>query len=588
MRLGRLLDAAVLLAAGAALGASRDARRAGARPADGSAAARFAALHAEEWAWRQAEFAGGEAEGGGATVPDHLPRVDPATQARRRARWEDVLRRLDALPPAQLEGEDGVDYRVYREQVETLLAQQRWREYEKPINADTAFWSTLDYAAMRTLRDAREVEAYVAYLADVPRWFDEQMANLRAGLARGFTPPRVTLAGRDAPVAAIARAPTAEAMALWKPLERLPAGLGPERGEALRARARATLLDAVRPAYARLLAFLREEYVPGARETLAAADLPDGAAYYRAQIREFTTLEDATPESIHAFGLREVARIHAAMLETMRETGFEGAFPAFLELLRTDPRFYAKTPEELLMRAAWIAKRVDGRLGAFIGRLPRARFGIAPVPDEIAPFYTAGRGGETYLLNTYDLPSRPLYNLAALTLHESAPGHSLQIALAAEQEGLPAFRREHYLSAYGEGWALYCEKLGEEMGIYETPYERFGMLTFQMWRAARLVIDTGLHHHGWTRAQAIAYLHEHAALARHDIETEVDRYLSWPGQALSYYVGMATILELRADAEAALGERFDLRAFHDAVLATGSVPLPVLRDVVARFVAQAR
>jgi len=497
-----------------------------------------------------------------------------------------VLRRLDALPPGQLEGEAAVDYRVYREQVETLVARQRWREYEKPINSDTAFWSALDHAAMRTLRDAREVEAYVAYLADVPRWFDEQMANMRAGLARGFTPPRVTLAGRDAPVAAIAQASTAEAMALWKPLARLPAGLGAERGEALRAQARATLLDAVRPAYARLLAFLRDEYVPGARETIAAADLPHGAAYYRAQIREFTTLEDATPESLHAFGLREVARIHAEMLATMRETGFEGAFPDFLALLRTDPRFHAKTPEELLMRAAWIAKRVDGRLGAFIGRLPRARFGIEPVPDDIAPFYTAGRGGETYLLNTCDLPSRPLYNLAALTLHESAPGHSLQIALAAEQDDLPAFRRSHYLSAYGEGWALYCEKLGEEMGIYETPYERFGMLTFQMWRAARLVIDTGLHCYGWTRDRAVAYLHDHAALARHDIETEVDRYISWPGQALSYYVGMATILELRAGAEAALGERFDLRAFHDAVLSTGSVPLAVLRERVARFIAE--
>jgi len=270
----------------------------------------------------------------------------------------------------------------------------------------------------------------------------------------------------------------------------------------------------------------------------------------------------------------------------MKETGFEGDFPAFLEFLRTDPRFYAKIPEELLRRAAWIAKVFDGKASLFFGFLPRARFAIRPVPDDIAPFYTAGRGGESYLLNTYDLPSRPLYNLTALTLHESAPGHSFQMAIARENRNQPDFRRFSYISAYGEGWALYCEKLGVEMGMYETPYDRFGMLGYQVWRAARLVVDTGVHTKGWSRQQAIDYLARYTALPEREIASEVDRYISWPGQALSYYLGELAILKAREKAEAALGDRFDIRAFHDAILALGSVPLPVLEARVDRFIAE--
>jgi uncharacterized protein (DUF885 family) len=578
MQFARSIATALLFAASAAFAAP-----CGQPPA--AAAARFKALYTTEWTWRQAEFPDSDAEDGGDRIPDRLPREDAATQARRLAYWEDVRRRLAAIPLACLAGEEAIDYRVYREQIDTLIARQRFRDYEMPVNSDTAFWSTLDYAALRTMRREADVEAYLDYLADAPRWFEEQTANMRAGLARGFTPPRVTLAGRDTPVAAVAAAADAESTPFWKPLDNLPAAIPPARQEALRQRARAVIMGQLEPAYARLLAFLRADYLPHARETLAAESLPDGPAWYRAQIREYTTL-DESPEQIHAFGVAEVERIQAEMLKVMAETGFQGDFPAFLAMLRTDPRFYAKSPEELLMRAAWIAKRVDGKLDAWFGWLPRERFGIEPVPAALAPFYTSGRGGaESYYVNTYDLPSRPLYDLTALTLHESAPGHSLQIALAREHERLPEFRRTAYISAYGEGWALYCERLGVEMGLYDTPYDRFGMLTFQMWRAARLVIDTGLHHGGWTRAQAIAYLHDHTALADHDIETEVDRYISWPGQALSYYLGMRTLLDLRARAEAALGPKFDIRAFHDTVLSTGSVPLPVLSDRIDRFIA---
>jgi uncharacterized protein (DUF885 family) len=343
--------------------------------------------------------------------------------------------------------------------------------------------------------------------------------------------------------------------------------------------------EAVTPAYARLLAFYRNEYLPGARTTVSAGALPDGDAYYEAQIKKYTTL-DLTADEVHQIGLTEVARIQAEMIATMRESGFQGSFDEFQHFLRTDPQFYAKTPDELLSFSAWVAKRVDGKIGATIGLLPRRRFTIIPVPDALAPFYTAGRGGlESCQMNTYDLPSRPLYNIPALTLHECAPGHSLQAALAEERDAGPAFRRFAYFSGFGEGWGLYTEWLGVEMGIYRTPYENFGRLSYEMWRAARLVIDTGLHTKGWSREQAVAYLADHTALSRHEVETEVDRYISWPGQALSYKLGELTIRRLRREAEAALGPQFDQRKFHDVILALGSVPLPVLEQRIARFIA---
>ena len=578
------LLAALLLCGGTAAGPAlaQTATPAASAPTP-AADQRFKAIYEGEWAWRMKEFPGDDSED---SIPDRLPRVDAAAQAARLTYWRDVRAKLDAIPAGDLSPAAAVDYAVYRNQIDTLIAQQAFREYEKPFNSDSSFWSGLGFIAGAHFHTAEDYRHYIALLNDIPRYFADETANMRAGLARGFTPPRVTLAGRDVSVSAIAEAPTAEASPFRKPFKAMPAAIPAAEQAALQAQARAAIDGRVRPAYAALLVFLRQDSVPHATATLAAEALPDGKAYYRSQIREFTTL-DMDPEAIHQLGLSEVARIHAQMVSVMKETGFTGDFPAFLTFLRTDPRFYAKTPQELLEHAAWIAKRMDGKLDAYFGWLPRKRFTIEPVPADIAPFYTSGRGGgSVYLLNTYDLPSRPLYNLTALTLHESSPGHSLQGALADEQEGLPAFRREVYISAYGEGWALYCEHLGLEMGMYETPYDRFGMLTFQMWRAARLVVDTGIHHKGWTRAQAIAYLHDNTALADHDIEIEVDRYISWPGQALSYYLGMLAIEDVRAKAEAALGPRFDIRAFHDTVLSMGSVPLPVLRTRIDRFIAE--
>jgi uncharacterized protein (DUF885 family) len=540
------------------------------------------AIYTTEWNWRSEQQP--DNEDNTRPVADHLPKVDPATQQMRLRYWEDVERRLEAIPRAQLSPAEQVNYDIYREQIAVLIASQRFRDYEMPANSDTTFWTDIGYTARRPFRTLADYQHWLAQMRDIPRYFHEQMDEMRAGLKRGFTPPRVTLQGRDASITAVTEA-TPENSLFYTPFGEMP-GVPTAQQVGLRAQALSVIRDTVQPAYVELLHFMRDEYIPGTRTTLAAADLPDGRAYYRAKIREFTTL-DMDPAEIHQLGEREVQRLHEEMIAAMHETGFTGDFPAFLKFLRSDPRFYAKTPDELLMHAAWIAKRFDGKVGQFFGYLPRARFTIKPVPDDLAPFYTAGRGGlGVYLVNTYDLPSRPLYNLTALTLHESAPGHAFQIPIAMEHKDQPAFRQLSYISAYGEGWALYCERLGAEMGMYDSAYDRFGMLGYQIWRAARLVVDTGIHAQGWTRDQALDYFRQYTALPEREIGTEIDRYIAWPGQALSYYLGEQAIVAGRARAEKALGERFNIRAFHDAVLELGSVPLPVLGARIDRFIAQ--
>ncbi|ATS49652.1 DUF885 domain-containing protein [Xanthomonas citri pv. fuscans CFBP 6996] len=556
--------------------------------AEAPADARFRAIYEKEWAWRQAET--GQADEDSDTTGDntHLPDVSATAQQARLAVWDGVLKQLEGIDPKQLSPANQINFAIYRPQVENLAAEVRLRAYEMPFNSDSSFWSNLGFMAQRPMKTAAEYRAYIARLNDVPRYFEQQTVNMRAGLARGFSVPRAVLDGRDVSIATVADVKDPTESTFYAPFKQLPAQIPAAEQAQLREQAEAALRTAVLPAYSKLLTFFRNDYMPKARTTLAAEALPDGKAFYRQQIREYTTLE-LTPEQIHRIGLDEVARIQTQMNAIIKQVGFKGSFAQFLTFLRTDPQFYAKTPQELLDRAAWISKRVDGQVGKFIGTLPRGRFTIKPVPDDIAPFWTAGRGGATtYWVNTYNLPSRPLYNLPALTLHESSPGHSLQGSLALEQGEQPAFRRENYISAYGEGWALYTEKLGQEMGIYETPYEEFGRLTYEMWRACRLVIDTGVHHDGWSREQALAYLRDRTALSEHEVTTEVDRYISWPGQALSYKLGEITIVKLRAEAEKELGDRFDIKAFHDVVLRQGSVTLPVLEQQVRAFIAEGK
>lgn len=555
----RKLLVSMLLAGSAAAHAS---------PADD----RLKAVYDAEWTWRLSQT--GQIQSGIETrAGDRLPCVTPACQEARRRYWQGVLDQISAISDVELSPEERLNKAVLYESLRADVSGIAWRNFEMPINSDSNFWGYLP--AQVPFQTAEEYRLYLKRMRDIPRFFGEQVANMQAGMRRGMTPPSVTLRGRDATLAAQIK-PWAESP-FYAPFRLMPAQAIPAtEQDLLKAEAREVIEGIVNPAQQKLLAFLQTEYLPGARTTTAAKDLPGGLAWYRDQVREYTTL-DLTPDAIHQLGQQEVARIDADMQKTMRDAGFKGEFKEFLTYLRTEPQFYAKTPAELLGFSALVMKKMDGKLAQVFTTLPRYRFTLRPVPDAIAPVYTSGRGGlDACYMNTYDLPSRPLYNLVALTLHECVPGHSHQAAMALEAPARPAFRRRSYFSGYGEGWGLYTEWLGTKLGLYETPYEEFGRQTFEMWRAARLVIDTGLHTKGWSRDQAIAYLEGHTALSRRDIEVEVDRYISWPGQALAYKLGELKIRELRSKAEAALGSRFDQRPFHDTLLGMGSVPLPVM------------
>ncbi|HEY3521700.1 MAG TPA: DUF885 family protein [Rhodanobacteraceae bacterium] len=543
--------------------------------------AQFKAIYTAEWAWRIGK-------GGTQAKPDNsrLDTADADSQQQRLEYWQKVMHQLDGIDSGQLSPVEQVDYAVYRDQIANLLADQQFRQWQMPFNSDSAFWSDIGYElGGDRLRTAEDYTKYLDKLGQIPKYFDQQIDNMRAGLKRGFSVPRAVLDGRDRSIKSVADLADPTQSSFYQPFEQMPAGISASDQAAMRAQAQKLIHEKVIPAYAKLLKFFDDEYVPQARTTLAAEALPDGKAYYAQQIREYTTL-DLTPDQIHRIGLDQVDKIHVQMLEVMKQSGFKGDFASFLAFLRTDPQFYAKTPQELLDKTAWVAKEVDGQMSKFFGHLPRERFAIVPVPDAIAPYYTSGRGGAgEYLVNTYDLKSRALFNMPALTLHESYPGHSLQLELAGEQTGQPDFRSNGYISAYGEGWGLYSEFLGNEMGIYQTPYQKFGYLTYQMWRACRLVVDTGIHHLNWTRQQAIDYLTQNTALSPLEVANEVDRYISWPGQADSYELGYLKIRELRAKAEKALGPKFDIRDFHDTILSLGSVPLPVLEQRIDQFIA---
>jgi len=552
---------------------------------------RFRGIYEKEWAFRLREFPLFASYVGVHDYDAMLGRVSEADQARRHAFWKSIRAELDDISCARLDHEDCINYRVFVQQIDNFVAGYETRAHLLTFNSDGGFymeWGRLpEDTRFSTVQDYRN---YLARLHELPEVMDEYIALMRQGLEIGMTQPRVILSGRDEPIRA-QLVERAEDSPFYQPFEELPESLaGGDRAE-LRATAHTVISEDVIPAYRRLNEFFHQEYLPGARETLGASELPDGERFYRAQIRLYATV-DMTPREIHDLGLEQVARIRGEMQDIIGEVGFDGDFASFLAFLRSDPQFYATTPKELLAHASYYAKKIDGRLPMLFGHLPRQPYGVAPVPDDIAPFYTAGRyvpapldapRGGYYWVNTHALESRPLYAIPALTLHEGAPGHHLQGALALEQSEQPPFRRFDYISAYGEGWGLYAEKLGLEMDIYETPYEHFGRLTYEMWRACRLVIDTGVHAFGWTRQQALDYLASHTALSMHEVTTEIDRYISWPAQALSYKLGEHTILRLRRQAEQDLGAAFDVRSFHDFLLSLGSVPLDVLTEEVSAW-----
>ncbi len=461
-----------------------------------------------------------------------------------------------------------------------------------PFTNDSGFFNELSYISRQTVfQSVDDYEAYAARLTALPRYFGQHKSNLRRGIKTSYTASGEVLPGIVNGIKALTNV-SAENHPFFAPFKSFPDSLSEDDQNRLKRIGKAAIENAVLPAYRDLLKFFEDEYVPNGRKSVGIGMTEEGRSHYAALVRHFTTL-DLTPDEVHEIGLSEVARIRAEMETIISETGFKGSFAEFLNFLRTDEQFYAKSEEELLKEAAWIAKQVDGKMPEFFGTLPRLSYGVIKVPDEIAPNYTTGRywsgspdqgRAGNYVVNTYDLTQRPLYNLPALTLHEGVPGHHHQIALGQELEDLPKFRRNLYPNAFGEGWGLYAEKLGVEMGIYKTPYENFGRLTYEMWRACRLVVDTGMHWKGWTREQAEACFFENSALAPHNIKTEVERYISWPGQALAYKIGELKILELRSRAEDELGNNFSIRDFHDAILLDGGMPLDLLEAKIERWI----
>lgn len=563
-----------------------------AAPAAGETAARLHDLFDREWEFRVSSSPT-FATGVGRHEWNHLlPDVSPEARDRRAAETAAFLEELAGIDRSALERTDQVNYDMFKRQLELRLASHRFKTWEIPINADSGFHSGLARMGKNMpFETVKDYENYISRLSAFSDYFGQHIANMKSGLARGMTLAKVVLTGIEDTISShVVDSP--EKSTLWGPFESFPATFSDEDKMRLRDAGAKAIMESVVPGYSAFYDFITEEYVPGARETLGAVDLPDGREYYQHTIRNYTTLE-LTPEEIHAIGKSEVARIRSEMDEIIEEVGFEGTFDEFLTFLRTDERFYVDTPEELLKEAAWISKRMDGKLPSLFKTIPRLPYAVEPVPDYLAPKYTAGRYvgpplGSTepgrYWVNTYNLPARPLYNLEALSLHEGVPGHHFQISLNRELEGLPNFRRFSYISAFGEGWGLYSEWLGLEAGFYTDPYSNFGRLTYEMWRACRLVVDTGVHAMGWTREQVMDFLGSNTALPLHEVQTETDRYISWPGQALSYKLGELKIKELRKRAEAELGEAFDVREFHDAVLLQGSVPLPVLEENVELYI----
>jgi uncharacterized protein (DUF885 family) len=551
-------------------------------------------------AWQYEEFPSMAMARGDYSHADRLADVSLAAIDRRHERMKRYLLQLRSVDRAELSSADRLNWDLFELRLLRAIEGHRYRMYLAPIGGRYGLHQRVPQMGERVrFRADEDYDNYLKRLALVPRLVSQNLELLQIGLGEGRTPPQVTLAGLPSQFDAIL-ADGGGLETIRGPLAELPASLSDPQADELRRRFDEEVYPAVRGAMRHLRDFVIETYIPGCRQTIAAADLPDGEAYYAYQVRTMTTT-NMTPTEIHEVGLIEVDRIKREMIQVIRSSDFmnryhvsgggddQRLFKAFLDYLRTDPRFYHTSAEALLAGYRDICKQVDPWLPRLFGRLPRLTYGVRAIPDYMAPaqttaYYQSGdiRNAEPgwFYANTYALDQRPKYEMIPLTLHEAVPGHHFQVALARELEDLPEFRRDWGFNAFGEGWALYAERLGLEMGLYEDPYDDFGRLLYEMWRACRLVVDTGIHAFGWPRDEAIEFMISNTALSRLNITNEVDRYISWPGQACAYKVGELKIRQLRQRAEERLGERFDLRAFHDVVLGAGSVPLTILEKRV--------
>lgn len=519
---------------------------------------------------------------------DQLPATDLEAIEKQYQKLQEFLARLHEISKDELSEKNRINYDIFEIQLQNSIRAYELNHHLLPLNGwwdyHASFANLADDVPLNTIED---YENYVSRLSAFPDYNGGYIERMRKGIELGIMRPRIVFEDYVASIEALIT-DSPEEHRLYDPFKEFPDSFGELERERLAERGSDMLAEIVIPEFQRLRDFLIDEYIPNTTETIGITKIPGGEEYYDYLIEDHTTL-DISADEIHQIGLDEVKRIRSEMMEIVESEGFGDDFDAFVEFMRTDDQFYVETPEQLLKETAYVLKTIDGKLPELFKTLPRLPYGIEPIPDYLAPrtataYYSQGNadGTEagTYAVNTYDLESRPLYEIPALSLHEAVPGHHLQIALQQELDNLPKFRTVAGFSAFVEGWALYAERLGEEIDMYETPYKKFGQLSYEMWRALRLVVDTGIHAKGWSREEAIEFMADNSALSLHNIRSEVNRYIFWPGQALAYKMGEIKIRELRAMAEEQLGEDFDLREFHDVVLLSGSVPLSVLEGNV--------
>ena len=563
-----------------------------ARAEDAAATRRFGELLRAEWEWTLRESPTFASHLGDDRYNDRWPDVSLAAIARRHRHQQEVLAALDAIEPRQLSPADRLNHRLYRREVAEQVELHPFRWHLVPLDQRSGIQSVNDLADALSFRTVKDYEDWIARLRGLPVFMDQTIELMRAGIGERIVHARVVMERLPQQIGRQIVEDPAESP-YYKPLKTMPAEIAPAEQERLRKAAAEAIRERVVPAYRTFARFFAGEYLPACFPEVGAWQLPRGDEFYALRTRQFTTT-NLTPDEIHAIGLKEVARVRERMEAVVREVGFPGTFAEFLQHLRTEKRFYYDSPEALLDAYLALCKRIDPELTKLFGTLPRIPYGIRPIPEQIAadtttayyrqPSADGARPG-TFFVNLHRPEMRPKYEMEALALHESVPGHHLQLALQAELVDLPPFRRHGGCTAYVEGWGLYAESLGDELGCYRDPYSRFGQLTYEMWRAVRLVVDTGLHAKRWTRRQAIEYFRENAAKSELDIVNEIDRYIAWPGQALAYKIGELKIKELRQRANRRLGERFDVRAFHDVVLRQGAVPLEVLEAIVDEWLA---
>jgi len=524
------------------------------------------------------------------SIFDHLPSMAEGDIKHRAEFTQSMLNQLQTIDINQLTDQEVISLELFKFVQQNLSESYHFKSHLNPLLVDGGFHISFAFIPSQyQFQNTKDYKNYLKVLSDFPRYTKEHILMLKKGLKQGISLPKIVLKGYETTFDMhVVENP--EESIFFHPFRKLPETMAVEDRESLRKEARKVIMDSVVEGYSLFSEFMKTDYMVNTRSSLGASELPNGTEYYQQRIHYYTTL-DLSADSIHRLGLEEVARIRIEMDQIIKNLDYKGSFEDFLSFLRTDPQFFADTPDELLKEAAYIAKRMDGQLPEFFGKLPRQPYTVNPVPNHLAAKYTAGRyvsapinskNSGQYWVNTYDLPTRTLYTLESLTLHEAVPGHHLQNALSAELD-LPEFRRNLYLSAFGEGWGLYSEFLGIEAGFYTDPYSNFGRLTYEMWRACRLVVDTGIHSKGWTRQEVIDYMTENTALSIHEITTETDRYIAWPAQALSYKIGEIKIKQLRKKAEQILGQSFDIREFHDLILSNGTVTLEILEGMVNQY-----